>query len=133
MQTILLYVITAVIFLAIDAIMLNKVMKPLFESYLGDWLQLPVRIGPAAVFYLFYVGGLVWLVSLPALKNGAPMQALIAGAVIGAMAYGTYEFTNYATLKLWAPQMVAIDVVWGTVLTGFSAWAGVAIMRVLPV
>jgi uncharacterized membrane protein len=131
MQPVILYVITAVLFLAIDAVMLNRVMKPLFEQHLGDWLQMPIRIAPAAIFYLFYVAGLVWLVSLPALKNGTPGAALIGGAVIGAMAYGTYEFTNYATLRLWAPQMVAVDVLWGTVLTGFSAWAGVAITRAL--
>lgn len=129
MQIIFLYLVTAVLFLGIDAIMLNKVMKPLFEQHLGDWLQLPIRIAPAAVFYLFYVAGLIWLVSWPALKNGAPTQALIGGAVIGAMAYGTYEFTNYATLKLWSPQMVATDVIWGTVLTGFTAWAGVMVVR----
>ena len=109
--------------------MLNKVMKPLFETHLGDWLQLPIRIVPAAIFYLFYVGGVVWLVSWPALKNGTPVSALVSGAVIGALAYGTYEFTNYATLRLWSPQMVATDVIWGTVLTGFSAWAGVMIIR----
>lgn len=131
MQAVLLYVITAVLFLAIDAVMLNKVMKPLFENYLGDALQMPIRIVPAAVFYLFYVGGLVWLVSWPALKNGTPTTALISGAIIGAMAYGTYEFTNYATLKLWAPQMVATDVIWGTVLTGFAAWAGVMITKAI--
>ncbi|HBZ42653.1 MAG TPA: DUF2177 domain-containing protein [Maritimibacter sp.] len=129
MQIVFLYLVTAVLFLGIDAIMLNKVMKPLFEQHLGDWLQLPIRIAPAAVFYLFYVAGLIWLVSWPALKNGAPTQALIGGAVIGAMAYGTYEFTNYATLKLWSPQMVATDVIWGTVLTGFTAWAGVMVVR----
>lgn len=131
MQVILLYLSTAIVFLVVDVIMLNKVLKDLFESYLGDWLQLPARLGPAAVFYLFYVGGLVWLISLPALKNGSPTAALIGGAVIGAMAYGTYEFTNYATLRLWAPQLVAVDVVWGTVLTGVSAWAGVMITRAL--
>ncbi|MGR3364395.1 MAG: DUF2177 family protein [Maritimibacter harenae] len=129
MQTIVLYLVTAVMFLGIDAVMLNRVMKPLFESHLGDWLQMPIRIAPAAVFYLFYVAGLVWLISLPALKSDTPVQALIGGAVVGAMAYGTYEFTNYATLKLWAPQMVATDVIWGTVLTGFTAWAGVMITR----
>lgn len=129
MQTFVLYLVTAVMFLGIDAVMLNRVMKPLFESHLGDWLQMPIRIAPAAVFYLFYVAGLVWLISLPALKSDTPVQALIGGAVVGAMAYGTYEFTNYATLKLWAPQMVATDVIWGTVLTGFTAWAGVMITR----
>ena len=131
MQPVLLYVITDVIFLGIDAVMLNKVMKPLFENHLGDWLQMPIRVAPAAVFYLFYVAGLVWLVSWPALKNGTPTSALISGGIIGAMAYGTYEFTNYATLKLWAPQMVATDVIWGTVLTGFSAWIGVVIVRAI--
>ncbi|MEC7763881.1 MAG: DUF2177 family protein [Pseudomonadota bacterium] len=129
MQAVFLYLITAVLFLAIDAVMLNKVMKPLFDNHIGDWLQMPIRIVPAAVFYLFYVAGLVWLVSWPALKNDTPVTALISGGIIGAMAYGTYEFTNYATLKLWAPQMVATDVIWGTVLTGFSAWAGVMIVR----
>ncbi|MBV7410291.1 DUF2177 family protein [Maritimibacter sp. DP1N21-5] len=129
MQAIFLYLVTAVIFLGLDAVMLNRVMKPLFETHLGDWLQLPIRIAPAAVFYLFYVAGVVWLVSWPALKNDTPLTALISGAVIGAMAYGTYEFTNYATLRLWSPQMVATDVIWGTLLTGFSAWAGVMILR----
>lgn len=131
MQAILLYVITAVVFLGIDIVMLNKVMKPLFESHLGDWLQLPARLGPAAVFYLFYVAGVIWLVSWPALKSGTPSAALIGGAVIGAMAYGTYEFTNFATLKLWSPQMVALDTAWGTVLTGFSAWVGVTVVRAI--
>lgn len=133
MQTIGLYLITAIVFLGIDAVMLNKVMKPLFAQYVGDWLQLPIRLAPAAIFYLFYVGVLVYLVSLPALRNEAPSQVLLPGALIGAMAYGTYEFTNYATLKLWSPQMVAVDVIWGTVLTAFSAWVGVMIMRALPI
>lgn len=59
------------------------------------------------------------------------MQALIGGMVIGAMAYGTYEFSNYATLTAWHPSMVVADVLWGTVLTGFSAWAGVMITRAI--
>jgi uncharacterized membrane protein len=49
------------------------------------------------------------------------------------VAYGTYEFTNFATLVNWSPAMVATDLIWGTVLTGFAAWAGVAITRaILP-
>ena len=80
---------------------------------------------------LLAIAGLIWLVSWPALKADAPVQALISGLVIGAMAYGTYEFTNYATLKDWHPSMVAVDFLWGTALTGFSAWAGVMITRAI--
>lgn len=130
MTLIILYISTAVIFLALDAIMLGRVMKPLFESHIGHMMLTEIRMVPAVLFYLAYVAGLVWLISLPALRSGAPLQALIGGAVIGAMAYGTYEFTSYAIMRDWHPAMVATDLAWGTVLTGFSAWAGVMITRV---
>lgn len=131
MQIAILYVSTAVIFLALDALMLSRVMRPLFERHVGGMLLPDLRMGAAAAFYLAYVAGLVWLVSLPALRAGAPLQALSAGALVGAMAYGTYEFTNYATLKGWHPAMVATDLAWGTVLTAVSAWTGVTITAAL--
>ncbi|WP_136634660.1 DUF2177 family protein [Pseudooceanicola onchidii] len=131
MQTLTLYLSTALIFLGLDAIMLKNVMRPLFETRISDLLLEDLRLAPAAVFYLFYVGGVIWFVSLPALKQDVPVQALLQGALIGAMAYGTYEFTNYATLKDWAPKMVAVDLIWGTVLTGTSAWLGVLITRAI--
>lgn len=131
MQIAVLYVTTTVVFLAMDAVMLKAVMRPLFERHIGDWLLEDIRFGPAVIFYLFYIVGLLWLVTLSALKADAPMQALIGGAVLGALAYGTYEFTNYATLKDWSPQMVAVDVTWGAVLTGVSGWLGVMITRAI--
>lgn len=127
MQTIILYLSTALIFLVVDAVMLRVAIKPLFERHLGDWLLSPMRLGPAAAFYLAYVAGLIWLVSLPALEAGAPAMALLNGAVLGAVAYGTYEFTNYATLRRWSIEQVVVDGIWGTVLTGGAAWAGVVV------
>ena len=129
MQIAGLYLITAAVFLVLDAIMLKTVMKPLFERRLGDWLLDEIRMNPAIVFYLFYVAGVLWFVSLPALRAGMPANALISGALLGAMAYGTYEFTNFATLRAWSVQMVIVDVTWGAILTGFSAWAGVMLTR----
>jgi uncharacterized membrane protein len=126
-----LYAITAVVFLALDAVMLGFVMRPLFERHIGHLLLADIRFGAAAAFYLAYVAGLLWLVSLPALREGTNLHALIGGMVIGAMAYGTYEFTSYAIMRDWHPAMVVTDVIWGTALTGFSAWAGVAIIRAL--
>jgi uncharacterized membrane protein len=129
MQIVALYLITATVFLLLDAVMLKSVMKPLFEQHIGDWLLDEIRMRPAIVFYLFYVAGVLWFVSLPALRTGMPLNALIGGAILGAMAYGTYEFTNYATLRDWSLQMVAVDLTWGAVLTGFSAWTGVTLTR----
>ena len=127
MQIAVLFLSTAAIFLILDAIMLTLVMKPLFDRHIGVLMLENIRLVPAAAFYLAYVAGLIYLVSLPALKTGAPV--LIPAAIIGTMAYGTYEFTSYAIMKDWHWQMVATDTIWGTVLTALSAWAGVAITR----
>ena len=126
---VLLYIVTAIVFLALDVVMLKKVMYPLFSSNIGPMMLEDFRMGPAAVFYLFYVMGVVWFVSIPALNVGSIAQAFFAGAVLGALAYGTYEFTNFATLKGWTAQMVMVDVIWGAVLTGTSAAVGVAVTK----
>ena len=126
---ILLYISTAIVFLALDVVMLKKVMYPLFSANIGPMMLENLRMGPAAVFYLFYVVGVVWFVSIPALNVGSIAQAFFAGAVLGALAYGTYEFTNFATLKGWTAQMVTVDVIWGAVLTGTSAAVGVAVTK----
>ena len=129
MKVLILYLSTVVIFLAIDAVGLKYMIRPVFERHVGHLLADPFRIGPAAVFYLCYIAGLLWFVSIPALRMDDPMAALWGGVALGLMAYGTYEFTNYATLSDWSFRMVATDLIWGGVLTGVSAWAGVMVAR----
>lgn len=129
MQIIILYGVTALVFLVVDAVMLTRVMGPLFESHLGDQLRESPRLGAAAVFYLFYVVGVLVFVSLPALRADAPVNALLMGALLGAVAYGTYEFTSFAVMKNWHWHMVLADTAWGAVLTGGSAWVGVLVTR----
>lgn len=129
MQLVTLYISTAAIFLVIDAIMLRLYMAPLFERYIGPMMLENIRLAPAALFYMAYVAGLLYLVSVPALKSGAPI--LIPAAILGFMAYGTFEFTNYAILKGWNLRMVVTDVAWGTVLTAVSAWGGLAVTKAI--
>lgn len=129
MQIILLYAATMVTFAVLDAIMLTNVMKPLFEKHLGDMIRSPINLVPAAVFYLFYIAGLLYLVSLPALRDGSILSAALGGAVLGAVAYGTYEFTSMSVMQKWSWEMVIADTTWGAVLTATSAVAGVWVAR----
>lgn len=129
MQIVILYASTLLVFLAIDIIGITQIIRPVFERHVGPLLADPFRLGPAAAFYAAYVIGVLYFVSMPALAENRPAKALIDGALIGLMCYGTYEFTNYATLCDWSMQQVVIDTIWGGVLTGFSAWAGVTITR----
>jgi uncharacterized membrane protein len=129
MTLITLYAVTLVVFLAIDALMLAFVMKPLFARHIGHLMAEPIRMTPAVAFYAAYVAGVIYLVSWPALTQGAPL--LLPAAVIGFLAYGTYEFTSYAVMRDWHWSMVLTDTAWGTVLTAASAWAGVTAVRAL--
>lgn len=129
MQFFLLYLVTATVFAVVDVIALNVLMKPLFERYVGDILLTPINMAPAMVFYAFYIAGAVWLISLPALRHGSVFEAGLNGAILGALAYGTYEFTNMSTLKGWDWTMVATDTAWGTVLTAASVAIGVWVVR----
>jgi len=129
MSLFILYAATTIIFLALDAVMLTLFMKPLFTRHLGDAMRESPALLAAGVFYLFYTAGLIYLVSWPALKSQT--SPILPAAILGALAYGTYEFTSYAIMKGWSWQMVAADVTWGTVLTAFSAWAGVTIVRAI--
>lgn len=129
MQIASLYAFTAVIFLVLDALMLRFHMAPLFQRYIGAQMLEDIRIVPALAFYAAYVAGLLYLVSLPALKTGAPV--LVPAVILGLMAYGTYEFTSYAIMKDWSLRMVITDVTWGGVLTGLSAWGGLALTRMI--
>src|SRR5687768_6667429 len=38
--------------------------------------------------------------------------------------YGTYDLTNLATLRRWPPALAAVDLAWGSLLTGLAATAG---------
>ena len=127
-QMIQLYAMTVAVFLCLDMIGIRLIIRPVFERHVGHLLADPLRLGPAALFYLAYVIGLLWFVSLPALKAGAPLQALWGGMALGFLCYGTYEITNYATLADWSLEQVIVDGIWGTLLTGFSAWVGVAVL-----
>jgi uncharacterized membrane protein len=130
-KILILYFSTAVIFFVADAIGLRLLIKPVFERHVAHLFADPFRAVPAALFYLGYVAGVLWFVSVAALRQGDPLSALTGGIALGLLAYGTYEFTNYATLSDWSIEQVAVDTIWGGLLTGFSAWAGVVITRSL--
>ena len=126
MTLIILYVLTFAIFLGLDFLGLSYLIKPVFSRDIGPLLLDQFRLLPAFVFYAFYIAVLLYFVSWPAIAQDKSLLWVFGNAaLIGALGYGTYEFTNLATLKDWTPQMVATDFSWGVVLTGTSATLGV--------
>ena len=118
------YVASLTLFLIVDIIWIRRVMGPMFERHVGTLLLAKPRLGAAAGFYLFYVAGTLYLAVIPALETGDLWIAAVNGAVVGLLAYGTYEATNFATLKGWDHRLLSVDVAWGTLLTAVMALTG---------
>jgi uncharacterized membrane protein len=57
----------------------------------------------------------------PALGSGRWLTALGLGALLGLMAYATYDLTNQATLKDWSWTVTIADLCWGTFVTAVAA------------
>jgi uncharacterized membrane protein len=119
-----LYLATALVMLPLDLLFLGFVAKGFFSSQVGDMLG-EVRLSPAILFYLIYVGGIVLFV------NGAPgttwQSAALFGALFGLVCYATFELTAMSLLKHWTWPVVAVDMAWGAALTAVVAALGLVL------
>lgn len=111
-------------FAAIDAIWLTTMADRLYRPVIGSIMADKPNMTAAVAFYLISIAGTVFLAVAPALKEGNWTRALINGAVLGFVAYATYDLTNQATLNVWSTRLTLIDLCWGTALTATCATAG---------
>jgi len=114
---------------AVDAIWLSLMGPRLYKPTLGDILLTDVRIGPAIAFYLIYPVGLLVFAVMPGLKSGSPAAVVGYGALFGALAYATYDLTNFATLRNWTLQLTVLDIVYGAAASAFAAFVSFLVVR----
>lgn len=103
-------------FLVIDGLWLGLVAKNFYADHLGDLLRKDFLVLPGALFYLLFTAGLVFLAVRPGQPELSLTNIALHGAVVGLVAYGTYDLTNLATLKDWPVLVTVVDLTWGTVL-----------------
>ncbi|MDQ1153018.1 DUF2177 family protein [Brevundimonas sp. SORGH_AS_0993] len=111
-------------FAIIDAVWLTTMTDRLYQPVLGPIMRDKPDMTAAVIFYLISIAGTVFLAVAPALKEGNWTRAAINGAVLGFVAYATYDLTNQATVAVWQTKLTVLDILWGTVLTMASATAG---------
>lgn len=125
------YAATLVVFFGLDFLWLGVVARKFYASQLGDLMRDNINYIASGGFYLAYVAGIVFFAVLPAITEGSWSRAALNGALLGLLAYGTYDMTNIATLKDWPVAMSVVDMGWGGLLTCVSAVAGYSLTRVL--
>jgi uncharacterized membrane protein len=107
----------------LDAVWLGWVAPGFYRREIGDLMAADIRWVPALLFYLAYPAALVALALVP--RPAVWPLALARSALVGLVAYGTYDLTNMATLKHWSLALALVDMAWGATLSalaGGAAW-----------
>ena len=129
MQLLAAYATCLIVFALIDAAWLSTMASVLYRPALGDILLPSLRLGPAAAFYATFPAGILMFAVMPALKSGTTGTAVVYALLFGAIAYGTYDLTNYATLRNWNLQITVIDILYGAVASAIAAAAATLAAR----
>lgn len=123
------YIGVLVVFVILDAIWLGVVAVDFYAETIGHLMAENVNWGAAVVFYVMYIGGIAYFISVPAGATGELKTALVNGALFGVIAYGTYDLTNFATLRDWPLKVVVYDMIWGGFITASAALGGFFAVR----
>lgn len=120
-QYLIAYVVVLIAMGAFDFAWLGWLAKDLYKREMGSLMADPVRVLPAAIFYLGYPVGLVLL----ALGAGPSTlaEAALRSALVGLVAYGTYDLTNLAVIRGFSGSLAMIDLLYGTVASGLAGGA----------
>ncbi|MFK7860748.1 MAG: DUF2177 family protein [Granulosicoccus sp.] len=123
------YSAAVVAFLVLDGIWLGLVAKSFYVDHLGELLRKNFQPAPAIAFYMLYTAGLVFLAVRPGQTDVSLGNVALYGAVVGFLAYGTYDMTNLATLRDWPLIVSLVDLAWGTTLSASVAFVSALVLR----
>ena len=105
------------VFLGIDMLWLTVIAQKFYKSQIGHLMADKARLIPALVFYLLFIGAMVYIVIVPALEHQNLTRLILSAAIFGLVTYATYDLTNMATLKDWPLLVTVVDLAWGTFIS----------------
>jgi uncharacterized membrane protein len=120
---------SAVVLLILDIIWITTAVGWLYRPLLGSLLSDQPNLMVAGLFYLVYVVGVVVFAVLPSAQSDNWLMPVGLGALLGLVAYGTYDFTNLSTLRDWPLLVSVVDLCWGIFVSAASALAGYLALR----
>lgn len=121
MQLVIALISAAIIFGALDALWLNWAGPNFYRPEIGEVMADDFRMAPALIFYALYLAGMGWFVIAPAVAQQDVGGALLNGALLGGLAYATYDLTSQAVLKVWSTKVSIADIAWGAFATGTTS------------
>jgi len=110
----------------LDGLWLGVIARDFYRSQMTGVIADNFNVVPAVIFYFLYPLGLLFVALTPPAQ--AWTEALTRSALLGLLAYGVYDLTNMATLKVWPAKLAMTDIAWGTFMTAMAGLAAYAAM-----
>jgi uncharacterized membrane protein len=117
--------------LILDGLWLGVVMKGFYRQHLAPLARMadggldPIWPIAALVYPVIALG----LTAFVLARGRGPVDALMMGALFGAVTYAVYDLTNHATLRDWSATMTVVDICWGACSCAVTAWAVATLTR----
>ncbi|MGY8904299.1 MAG: DUF2177 family protein [Burkholderiales bacterium] len=118
-----------IVIVALDALWLGLIAKPLYQQGIGHLMALKFNVAVALLFYALFALGLMIFAVVPHQETIGWSKTLTAAALFGFFAYATYDLTNLATLRDWPVGVSLLDMAWGTLVSTVSAAAAKGAMQ----
>jgi len=110
-----------------DGLWLGVIARGFYRKHLGYLFADTFVWGAAGAFYLLHAAGVVYFAVLPALHAGSLAKLLISAAFLGLVTYGTYDLTNWATIRDWPAVISVVDILWGMTISLVIGLVGYAV------
>lgn len=125
------FVFALIALLILDGLWLGVFMKGFYRQHLASLARLadggldPIWPIAALVYSVIALGLTVFVLG----RARGPVDALLMGALFGAVTYAVYDLTNHATLREWSTMMTVVDISWGAFSCGVTSWAVATLTR----
>ncbi len=117
--------------LILDGLWLGVFMKGFYRQHLEPLARMadggldPIWPIAALVYPVIALGLTAFVFG----RGRGPVDALLMGALFGAVTYAVYDLTNHATLREWSTTMTVVDICWGAFSCGVTSWAVATLTR----
>jgi uncharacterized membrane protein len=117
--------------LILDGLWLGVLMKGFYRQQLEPLARMadggldPIWPIAALVYPVIALGMTAFVLG----RERGPVDALVMGALFGAVTYAVYDLTNHATLRNWSAAMTVVDIGWGAFSCGVASWAVATLTR----
>ena len=114
----------------LDGLWIGIIAKKFYAQSLGSLMRSHPVWWAAGLFYVLYAAGIIVLVVMPH-AGQIWWKVFLYSALLGFIAYMTYDLTSLAITKGFPAIIVGPDIAWGTVATAIAGIVGYFVINAI--